>query len=199
MINWNTKTNQQLKVLHMNKMLQCVTHIWSEFAHEPNYCLNGEITMEGRTAHNTVRRLIVYSGILEQRWETCKPIHDLWKYPWYILVLIKLNLQFRSPASHRTVKSPTMVIFDDTQHLIAVPRRWCRRHKWWRHQMDTFSASQALCAGKSPVTGEFPSQRSGTRSFDVFYDLRLNKRLSKQSWGWWFETLSCSLLRHCNE
>ena len=37
-----------------------------------------------------------------------------------------------------------------------------------------------------------------TRSFDVFFDLRLNKRLSKQSWDWWFETLSLSLWRHRN-
>ena len=36
------------------------------------------------------------------------------------------------------------------------------------------------------LTGEFPAQRSVTRSFDVFFDLRQNKRLSKQSWGWWF-------------
>ena len=35
-------------------------------------------------------------------------------------------------------------------------------------------------------TGEFPAQRPMTWSFDVFFDLRLNKRLSKQSWGWWF-------------
>ena len=34
---------------------------------------------------------------------------------------------------------------------------------------------------------------------DVFFDLRLNKRLSKHWWGWWFETPSCSLWRHCNE
>ena len=46
--------------------------------------------------------------------------------------------------------------------------------------------------------GEFPTQRPVTRSFDVFFDLRLNKRLSKQPWGWWFETPSWSLLRHCN-
>ena len=39
---------------------------------------------------------------------------------------------------------------------------------WWRHQMETFSALLALCAGNSPVTGEFPSQRPVTRSFDVF-------------------------------
>ena len=31
-----------------------------------------------------------------------------------------------------------------------------------------------------------------------FFDLRLNKRLSKQPWGWWFETPSWSLWRHCN-
>ena len=45
--------------------------------------------------------------------------------------------------------------------------------------------------------GEFTTQRPVTRSFDVFFDLRLNKRLSKQPWGWWFETLSWSLWRHC--
>ena len=56
----------------------------------------------------------------------------------------------------------------------------------------------ALCAGNSPVHGEFPAQRPVTRSFDVFLDLRLNKRLSKQSWGWWFETLSWPLWRHSN-
>ena len=74
---------------------------------------------------------------------------------------------------------------------------WC--YPWWRHQMETSSALLALCAGNSPVPGEFPTQRPVTRGFDVFFDLRPNKRLSKQSWGWWFETLSCSLWRHCNE
>ena len=69
---------------------------------------------------------------------------------------------------------------------------------WWRHQMETFSALLVICAGNSLVPGEFPAQRPVTRSFDVFFDLRLNKRLSKQSWGWWFETLSCPLWRHCN-
>ena len=66
---------------------------------------------------------------------------------------------------------------------------------WWRHQMETFSTLLAFCAGNSPVTGEFPSQRPVTRSFDVFFDLRLNKRLSKQSRSWWFETPS--LWCHC--
>ena len=57
----------------------------------------------------------------------------------------------------------------------------------------------AICAGNSPVTGEFPTQRPVTRSFDVLYDLRLNEQLSKQSWGWWFETPSSQLWRHSNE
>ena len=70
---------------------------------------------------------------------------------------------------------------------------------WWRHQMETFSALLAICAGNSPVTGEFPAQRPVTRSFDVFFDLRLNKRLRKQSWGWCFETLSRPLWCHYNE
>ena len=64
--------------------------------------------------------------------------------------------------------------------------------------METFSALLAICAGNSPVPGEFPPQRPVTRSFDVFFDLRLNKRLSKHWWGWWFETLSRSLWRHRN-
>ena len=69
---------------------------------------------------------------------------------------------------------------------------------WWRHQMERFSALLAICAGNSPVPGEFPAQRPVTRSFDVCFDLRLNKRLSKQSWGWWFETQSRPLWRHSN-
>ena len=59
---------------------------------------------------------------------------------------------------------------------------------WWRHQMETFSALLVLCARNSLVTNEFPTQRPLTLSFDVFFDLLLNKRLSKQSCGWWFET-----------
>ena len=64
--------------------------------------------------------------------------------------------------------------------------------------METFSALLALCARNSPVTGESPSQRPVTRSFDVFFDLHLNKRLSKQSRRRWFETPLRSLWRHCN-
>ena len=75
---------------------------------------------------------------------------------------------------------------------------WSMNCPWWRHQVETFSALLAIFAENSPVPGEFPAQRPVARSFDVFFDLRLNKRLSKQWWGWWFETLSHPLWRHCN-
>ena len=61
-----------------------------------------------------------------------------------------------------------------------------------------FFALLALCAQNSPVTGEFPSQRPVTRSFDVFFHLCQNKRLSKQSWGRWFETPPRWLWSNCN-
>ena len=70
-------------------------------------------------------------------------------------------------------------------HLAALGNRprtlKVRGLTWWRHKMETFSALLALCAGNSPVTGEFPSQRSVTRSFNVFFDLRLSKRMVKHS------------------
>ena len=70
---------------------------------------------------------------------------------------------------------------------------------WWRHWIEIFYALLATWAGNSPVTDKFPTQRLVTRIFDIFFDLRLDKRLIKQSWGWWFETLLRPLWRHCNE
>ena len=60
--------------------------------------------------------------------------------------------------------------------------------------METISALLDIFAGNSPA----PAQRPVTRSFDVFFDMRLNKRLIKQWWGWWFETLSPPLWRLYN-
>ena len=62
---------------------------------------------------------------------------------------------------------------------------------------NIFRVTGPLC-GEFTGAGEFPTQRPVTQSFD-FFDLRLNKRLSKQSWGWWFETSSRPLWRQCND
>ena len=63
---------------------------------------------------------------------------------------------------------------------------------------NIFRVTGPLC-GKFTGPGEFPAKRPVTRSFDVFFDLRLNERLSKQPWGWWFETPPWSLWRHRND
>ena len=62
---------------------------------------------------------------------------------------------------------------------------------------NSFRFTGPLC-GECTGTDEFPAQRPMTRSFDVFFDLRPNKRLSTQSWSWWFKTPSWSSWRHCN-
>ena len=98
-----------------------------------------------------------------------------------------LNIDSR-PFSGR--KCFTMSIY--TYPTKEVPQQ--RGLSWRRHQMETFSALLANCAGNSPVTCEFPTQRPVTRSFDIYFD----KRLSKQPWGWWFETPSRSLWLHRN-
>ena len=72
-------------------------------------------------------------------------------------------------------------------------------HTWWRHQMVTFSALLAFCEGNSPVTGEYPSQRSRFGIFDFFFGLCLNKRLNEHSEHQWFETSSQPIWRHCSD
>ena len=80
-----------------------------------------------------------------------------------------------------------------------ITHKFCNISKsWWRHQIKTFSELLDLCEGNPPVTGGFPSPRPVTRSFDVFFDLRLNKRLSEPSRRRWFEETSRSLWRQCN-
>ena len=125
---------------------------------------------------------------------------------WYILFVSWIiwhhhELQFGWVSLHTIDLKPfynvITIPFQTWEYISSIMRSvW---HIWWRHQMETFSALLIICAGNSPVTDEFLAHRPVTRSFDVFFDLRLNKPLSKRSWGWWFEAPSCSLWRHCNE
>ena len=113
------------------------------------------------------------------------------------------NLRFplKSAAGENVPGIPGACATCNFTYLVRGPCRQIARVVsilWWRHQMETFSALLAICAGNSPGTGEFLTQRPVTQSFDVFFDLRLNKRLSKQWWGWWLETPSRPVWRHCN-
>ena len=68
------------------------------------------------------------------------------------------------------------------------------------HDMMTSSNENIFCV-TGPLWGESTghSQRPVKQSFTVFFDLGLNKRLSKHSQCWWFETSSHSLWCHCKE
>ena len=76
----------------------------------------------------------------------------------------------------------------------------CAYISWWRHQMEwkRFPRYWPFVRGihQSPVNSPHKGQWHRALIFSLI--CALNKRLSKHSWGWWFETPSCSLWRHCN-
>ena len=111
--------------------------------------------------------------------------------------IISYNFQFHL-KTHQNNRMPIQSPPIYREKSVLSHKKHATSGSWRRHQMETFSTSLAICVGNSPVTDEFPSQRPVTRSFYVFFDLRLNKRSSKQWWGWWIETLSRPLWRHCN-
>ena len=102
----------------------------------------------------------------------------------YISTEKRSNQDIKSPPAHLTPRIPT--IFHQW------PSMYSNAFMMTSSNGDIFRVTGHLC-GES-----VNSQSPVTRSFDVFFDLRLNKRLSKQSWGWWFETPSCPWWRHCN-
>ena len=75
-------------------------------------------------------------------------------------------------------------------------RHW--GNPWWRHEMGTFATLLALYGGNPPVTGGSYHKALWRGAFDVFFDLRLNKRLSKLSTPRWFEMPPRLFWRHCN-
>ena len=116
--------------------------------------------------------------------------------------LTKLILVFQYRNAHSSPK-PILVMLPFNLHKV---RRVGNRSVLWlftgsptmmtSSNGTIFRVTGPLC-GEFTGPGEFPAQRPVTWSFGVFFALRLNKRLSKQSSGWWFETLSWSLWRQC--
>ena len=141
-----------------------------------------------------IRRYLSY-------WQTNTRGKKLFKWSTAILITMRLNpilfCKNYDPVCSIFIKTTVMLYI--SQEAWNIPEHKSFSGTWWRHQMETFSGLLAICEGNSPVPGEFPAQRPVTRSFDVFFDLRVNKRLSKQSWGWWFKTLSRPWWRHNND
>ena len=122
--------------------------------------------------------------ICEMAWFSRNPWLNLW---WWVstnkvcFTWLLYNTKGRRPAGPHWV---CVCLTVSRNHAVFLLYHYTIR-SWWRHQLETFSSLLPLCTGNSPVSGEFPTQRPVTRSFDVFFDLRLIKRLSKHSRGWW--------------
>ena len=133
----------------------------------------------------------------------CKPIRFVEETCIFVSILQNISRwdiasHDKLPRQYNIWKRRLSDMSHDTARPCYVRMVSSSEETWRRHQMETFSALLALCVGNSSVTGEFPSQRPVTRSFDVFFDLRLNIRFSKQSRRRWFETPSRPLWHHCN-
>ena len=112
---------------------------------------------------------------------------------------ILFNILNPNPVSHYQILSLHYKNMLTSGWIRVNPALMLPPFSWWRHRLEAFSALLALCAGKTPVSGELPAQRPVARGFDAFFGLCLIKQLSKHSRGWWFETLSRPLWRHCND
>ena len=91
-----------------------------------------------------------------------------------------------------------LFIWTNPELLSTEPMEWYAAEHYDVIKCKKFLLYWALCEGIPPVTIGYPSQRTATQSFHVFFDLLLNKRFSKQSRRWQFEMPSCTLLCHCN-
>ena len=149
--------------------------------------------------------LPVISGAMSYIWRHCKetkppitslgnvPTRKVAKYNPSISITARSSIYELRCISHRThsmMWELGWLIINNKKHIVKctesvdilewIDTDWQNiKSPWWRHQMAPFSALLDICAENSPVIGEFPVQRPVTRSFDVFCDLRLNKRLSK--------------------
>ena len=122
--------------------------------------------------------------------------------PWHQRLLAMWWMAIPSPWRPRTTQGCCYMLPSLPGHLSK--RNWSRAglgelmavygplsYKIVRVMMA--SSNENILRFTGLLCGEFTDP-----GFGVFFDLRLNKRLSKQSWGWWFETPSWSLWRHCN-
>ena len=113
---------------------------------------------------------------------------------------LKLHIKFWT--TYTAKYDPPRKLRSADKQLLSQPLCRLKTYARWPSMMTSsngniFRVTVHLC-GEFTGPGEFPTQRPVTRSFDVFFDLSLNKRLSKQSRGWWFQTQSRPLWRHCN-
>ena len=142
------------------------------------------------------------------KFPSCNNFRTTFHVPFFFAILMALTCRIPGYIWLVLVMTLTMNFQDKIFYLLYLSKTWsdCNEMKnkhidWmsglrspitktWCYQMESFCAL---------LTGEFPAQRPVMRSFDVLFDLHLNKWLSNQLWGWWLEMQPCSLWCHCNE
>ena len=110
---------------------------------------------------------------------------------WYLLITRSIIARYHIQRGNdkRRVGWASYVMYHDD--VI----KWKHFPGYWPFVRGIQWSPLALWEGNPIVTGALPSQKPVMRSFDIFFDVRLNKRQIKQSRCRWFETPSC---RHCN-
>ena len=116
-------------------------------------------------------------------WVNNREVGDLRRHRAHYDVIVMGNyLRFKDNAARMDMASFNTLFLLNIYPVLCPLFLWLHVYiglmTWWCHQMETFSALLAFCAGDSTVTGEVPSQRPVTRSFAVFFDLHLSTRLS---------------------
>ena len=99
-------------------------------------------------------------------------LRDFYTFPRKPLVGLTLHIIGASIMGLGLIKCSSYLLYTILDlHNAGACTRWriVFSTAWWRHQMEQSSALLAICAGNSPVSGEFPAQRPVTRSFDVFF------------------------------
>ena len=174
---------------------------WSTNPYDTSGCYDTsgwELITEAPFVHFSVRDIFDFAKVLIR----------FFKSHWY-LISVYLSTTYECPPLYRFWLSVDPNRTFSRTDVLMIQGRWHTKavltplEKYTPHFM-MMSSNGNIFSITVPLCGEFtghrwiPSQRPVTQSFDVYFDLRLNKRLSKQLWGWWLETLSCPLWRHCN-
>ena len=142
----------------------------------------------------------------------------MYTYPYWSMIVViwglgwsrflKISYMYRNNDSSKRSKTQSKIFIimhrNSLKWIVVVFHMFRTSQRNIQSYMMTSSNGNIFCV-TGPLYGEFtghmwiPRTKPVTRSFDVFFDLRLNKRLRKQSGSWWFETTSRPLWRHCKD
>ena len=131
---------------------------------------------------------------LEDNWKaTGRQLEDYWEHTGYQQFFLQWHYWGLSAGTldcHWIATARTLVQGKGYDTLISRAHNYSASH-------NTMTNCESICDMRYEIWW-FTAQKSLMRNFDVLFDLRLNQRSIKQSWGWWFETPSNPLSRRCN-